>query len=179
MPDSQEPFSLTVTLGTATFAASGRPELVKEAFDDFKQLLKQRAESATRDTDTGDSSGARPTKRAPTAHSAHDHADGPALPLPAFLRTLTLPGNKEVSAAIVAWSDKYGEQKILSAAEIGTLWKTTARKPPSSAPNLVRDVRAAAKQGWIHTTGSGSSLKFNATGFTHETVDGWKAIAKG
>lgn len=91
---------------------------------------------------------------------------GPAsVPLPAYIDSLRLAGNKERVTAILVWSADAGKEQV-TAAEIKALWSKTHLKP---AGNLSRDIAAAAKKGWITSEGQG----WVAHGFGKKAAAGW------
>ena len=96
------------------------------------------------------------------------------LPLPAYLSTLKLAGNKERATAILVWSAGDGQER-LTTAEIKALWTKTHLKPAS---NLSRDLGEAVKKGWIVLEGTGQEQGWAAHGFGKNAVSEWVAAEK-
>lgn len=164
-------FTLSITLGDASFSASGDSQLVLDAFAEFKEL----ARSAPKRRNTPPQHDQSVDKADEVPASDTGGASDEDLPLPAFLATLKLSGNTQIGTAILDWSKRYANKDTLTSAELYDLWGSTSYKPPSRVANLTRDMKKAGQQGWIKVSGKGSDLKFQAYGFTTKTVDGWRA----
>jgi len=165
-------FELSITIGDASFSASGPSDLVLSSFAEFKELV---------------ASGAKPPARTPKpAAVSADNQNAPdgtvetrqvtTRALKPFLGEHTLKGNKEKITAILAWSaERDGEKDKLSRDELKTLWKQTGKVPAGFS----RDLRAAEVEGWIESEGKGQgTVFFIAPVHGEDTVAGWKT-AKG
>jgi hypothetical protein len=169
MATDRAPFELSVTLGDASFSASGEADLVLRKFAEFKALASP----------SGAPTAAKPRKviaqAEPTPDVSPDVKSPTTLPLKPFLSRHKLRGNKEKAAAVLAWSAESGEKHKLTFAELETLWKRTGFKTPT---NLTRDVRAAAKEGWLESEGAGKDEVFFIAGYGEGVLAGWVTEGK-
>lgn len=139
MPESGA-LELSITLGDATFTASGSSDIVMSALSEFKAMLGD-VPRAKRD-----------------ARKTHAGAEEPSgggekkVVLPLFVKERNPKGNPLTATAIVAWAQIYGDRADgITAAEALKLWKTTSMKPPG---NLSRDMASAAKEGLLEKKGT-------------------------
>jgi hypothetical protein len=167
MPSSTGSFELSVSLGENSFSASGKHDLVLKAFEDFKALTGRSGDSTV-------PKGQGSTTRAKPGASGKVTSSSGGLPLPAYLSTLKLAGNKERATAILVWSTGDGQER-LTTAEIKALWTKTHLKPAS---NLSRDLGEAVKKGWIVLEGKGQEQGWAAHGFGKKAVSEWVAAEK-
>ena len=160
MATSTAPFQLSVTLGTASFSASGDATLVLQTFAEFKELAA-----------TPNVSRAKPQQSVEQPESKHDAEvkRSTTLPLKPYLSNYKLPGNKHKTAAVLAWSAESNGKRALTLAELEALWKRTSFKMPK---NLGRDVRAAREEGWLDSEGTGRAELFSINGFGEDAVSG-------
>jgi hypothetical protein len=152
-------FTLDVRLGEDAFSASGKPDLVLKAFEDFKALTGH----------IGD--GPQPTtsaKRAPRErHIKTPHGE---VLLQEFLAKLKLKGNAQVGAAILSWATQHGEKDKLTTLELHELWEQTEHKAPTPASNVTRDLGPAIKKGWVKKEGKGKGQTFHAQAYGQKEV---------
>lgn len=162
MPPSASSFTLSVALGSDSFSASGKHDLVLKAFEDFKALTgrsRDRAAPTVR---------APATKAKPAGSSATTSAPA-GVPLPAYIKTLKLSGNKERATAILVWAAENGKDR-LTTSEIEREWKKTNLKPPG---NLGRDLGLGAKEGWIALEGKAPDQAWVVHGFGKQALASW------
>jgi hypothetical protein len=134
---------ISITLGAASFTASGRAEQVMVALDRFTELL------ASADLEIAEPAAGEEGEPAATVKPAKA---GEKEPLPIFLRARTIKGNMEAAAAIVAWAQKHeGKTQGLRSSEIATYWRGTNLKEPG---NIGRDLGNAVKDASMKSTGS-------------------------
>jgi hypothetical protein len=130
---------LSITLGDATFTASGSSDIVMSALTEFKAML-------------GDTPSAKREARKP--HTEGEETNGKQekkTVLPLFIKDRNPKGNPLTATAIVAWAQLHGDRPDgITAAEALKLWKTTSMKPPG---NLSRDMASAAKDGLLEKKG--------------------------
>ena len=162
MPEPASSFTLAVTIGKNSFSASGKHDLVLKAFEEFKALTGRSKDPAA------------PTVRAPArkaepAGSSATMSAPAGVPLPAYIKTLKLSGNKERATAILVWAAENGKDR-LTTSEIEREWKKTNLKPPA---NLSRDLGLAAKEGWIALEGKGNDQAWMVHGFGKQALAGW------
>jgi hypothetical protein len=154
--DDADAFNLSVTIGDATFTASGAPDLVMQAFGDFKTLLESPPAGSTR------KSPAKTPKHtdgeAPTGPKQSEATDKP---LPRVVAGLT--GNATIATAIVAWAADHESKPSLTVQDIERYWRRTDLKVPR---NPHRDVESAAKRGWLHREDN----SYSVTGFGRTEV---------
>jgi hypothetical protein len=168
MPTPSAQFQLSVSLGGDSFSACGKHDLVLKAFEDFKELTGQ-----ARDSLPSKGRGSA-TKTKPATGAANASLGG--LPLPAYVKSLKLAGNKERATAILVWAAENGKDR-LKTTEIESYWKTTHFKRPG---NLGRDLGLAAKEGWIALEGKPPDQAWVVHGFGKEALASWgKSEAKG
>jgi hypothetical protein len=164
MSVSASSFTLSVTLGEYAFSASGKPDRVLKAFEDFKVL-----------TGWGDAPDAADQKGTTTGKAKRPKV--PKSPgnmtLPAFLARLTLKGGVQVGTAIVVWSAQHTDKNKLTPAEIQALWKQTKYKLPSNRGNLSRDLNKAVKQGLLRKEGERMGQVFYADAYEQQQVEAW------
>jgi hypothetical protein len=178
MPAPASSFTLSVTLGNDSFSASGKPDLVQEAFEDFKALV----------THGGSGAATSPRRKAPGAPKTRRRArrtdnDGPSgslphsdeMPVQLFLAGLKLKGNSKIGTAILVWAAKHTDTPRLTPLQIHELWEQTEFKPPSPASNTVRDLEPAVKKGWIKREGRGAGQTYSAPAFGLKEVAKWTA----
>jgi hypothetical protein len=168
MSTRQDTLELSISLGGASFSASGETSVVLGAYADFKSLIGQRADPIHE----------KPTNRREDAEGSTSTAsDGvrstTSLPLKPYLAQCTLRGNKEKATAILAWLASSDQQAALKLTEIEDLWRKTGLKPPS---NLARDLAAAESEGWIDAQGKARSpvRTYSINGYGEGIVAGWK-----
>lgn len=155
---------LEVAFGSAHFSSSGDGELVLRAFEEFKKQLANtptvqqnhigvQEARGTRDDQTvfsGLSGEASPAGSTGTEHTTVA-ATVAAEPLPLFLNKRNLKGNAEIAAGIAVWASTYKRQSELDTETFQNYWRLSGRKTPSNIP---RDVKTAAKEGWLEQLGS-------------------------
>jgi hypothetical protein len=163
-------FTLSVSLGTASFSAEGATAVVLEVYEDFKKLLA--SIDLPPAPDPGHPQG-KIEEGEPKPRVTPTPSEATELPLKPYLAGLKLKGNRERVTAIVAWGSASGNHDALKLAEIEALWKKTPFKAPG---NLPRDVRNAETEGWLHRDGKVGSpdAAFHLTGYGQQIVEGWK-----
>lgn len=166
MPASASSFTLSVTLGEHSFSASGKPDLVLKAFEDFK-VLAGRADAPNAAQQKGAPGGKAKPPKAPKSPGN--------MTLPAFLARLTLKGGAQIGTAIVVWSAQHTDKSKLTPAEVEALWKQTKFKLPSSRSNLSRDLNKAVKQGLLRKEGPRNGQVFYADTYEQQQVETWAA----
>jgi hypothetical protein len=165
MPAPTGSFDLSVSLGEASFSASGKPDLVLKAFEDFKALTGH-ADVAQQ------ASAGRRTTSAKRASSASPPSGD--LSLPAFLARLKIKGGAQVGTAIIAWSAQYDGKDRLTPKEVEVLWKRTKYKVPSTVGNLTRDLNKAVKAGLLRKDEQGrGKVVFYADAYEQQQVEQW------
>ena len=145
--------SLSITLGSASFVASGPAALVMTAFDHFEGLV-----------DTApleDSSGAADGTETDAAPTGPKNSAASKVPLPQFLGAID--GNDKIATAIVTWATDHEKKVKLTASQIKAYWKDTNVKVPA---NINRDVERAKKQGWLTRDGN----EYSVTGFGRTAI---------
>lgn len=161
MPASAAPFQLSVSLDDYSFSASGKPDQVLKAFEDFKAMAGYGGE------------GSKPppvARRVPRERK--DKAPHDEVLLQEFLAKLKLKGNAEIGAAILSWTAQHSEKDALTTRELHELWEQTEHKAPTPASNISRDLAPAIKKGWVKKEGKGKGQTFRAQAY------GQKEIAK-
>jgi hypothetical protein len=163
--------NLSVSIGSASFSASGDKQVVLDAYEDFKALLESLPVPAP--TREAPASPAPDAGAAPPDGAAVASVKSPtSLPLKPYLEGLTLKGNKEKATAIVAWSAESGEKAALTVTDVEKLWKKTPFRAPA---NLPRDLRKAEAEGWIERQGKDGSPEatYSINGYGEGIVAGW------
>jgi hypothetical protein len=167
VPSATGSFALDVRFGEDSFSASGKPDLVLKAYEDFKAL-------------TGHGGDHPPpivaAKRAARSTQTNTHDE---VLLQEFLTTLNLKGNGQVGAAILAWSAQYGEKEKLTVLELHELWEQTEHRAPSPASNIPRDLASAIKKGWVKKEGKGQGQTFHAQAYGQKEVAKLAAVVEG
>ena len=166
MDEQKGTFELAVTLGNSSFSASGDPDLVLRMFGEFKELAAATPDPPSRAERREPTESAKPSGGGSTVDTTN-------LPLKPFLSRLELRGNRERATAMIAWSAESGGAKQLTITQINELWKKTSFKAPSNLGNLGRDVRSAAKEGWLDSEGTGKDEVFSINGYGDGVVAGW------
>jgi hypothetical protein len=175
MPDPASSLTLSVTLGEDSFSASGKPDLVQKAFEEFKALTGHPRDAAA----------VAPRKDAGSRRSGNGKANGSGaktsgdLTLPAFLARLKLQGGPQIGTAIVAWSAQYGDEAKLTSSEVEKLWKRTRYKVPSTLGNVTRDLNKAVTKGLLRREGEGRGVVFYANAYEQSEVEKWVADDSG
>lgn len=159
VPTATSSFTLDVRLGEDTFSASGKPDLVLRAFEDFKRLTGHAAEAA----------GETVKGNAKARRHQQEKRTGDVL-LQEFLAKLSLKGNAQIGAAILSWAAQHHDKDKLTSVELHELWSETEFKPPTPAANTVRDLAPAVKKGWIKKDGKGRAQTFHAPPFGQKEV---------
>jgi len=153
-----------VTLGEHSFSASGKPDLVLKAFEDFKALTG-RSDTPDAAEQKGGTGGKVKPQKVPKSPGN--------LTLPAFLGRLTLKGGVQIGTAIVVWSAQHTDKDKLSSTEVQALWKQTKYKLPSNLGNLTRDLNKAVKQGLLRKEGERKDQVFYADAYEQQQVEKW------
>jgi hypothetical protein len=167
VPSATGFFALDVRLGEDSFSASGKPDLVLKAYEDFKALTGH----------GGDDPPPRvAAKRAARSTQTKTHDE---VFLQEFLATLNLKGNGQVGAAILAWTAQYGEKEKLTALELHELWEQTEHRAPTPAANIPRDLTPAIRKGWVKKEGKGQGQTFYAQAYGQKEVAKLAAVAEG
>lgn len=151
----EETFSVAITLGTASFEASGQVEFVMQALDVFKSMASSPLPSETEEVPGAAGDGAAPTAPQQSAASK--------VPLPQFLASDAIKGNAKIAAAIVAWAADHENKAALTAPDIKRYWRNTNVKIPA---NINRDVDGAQKHGWL----SKDHNSYSITGFGRTAI---------
>lgn len=163
-----------MTIGNASFSASGQTQVVLDAYADFKELIGPDGALSPDPPSTKTARSRQPSSRTtpePESTVTSEEVKAPtSLPLKPYLGRLKLPGNKEKATAVLAWSAESGGEAQLTIAEIEALMKKGGFKAPK---NLSRDVRKAETEGWLDSTGTGPSAKFFINGYGEGIVAGW------
>jgi hypothetical protein len=146
--NSENELEINVTLGSASFSASGGADRVMAALEKFREIVAG--------TDF-DSEGAEGNQEAAQVKPAMSNQKEP---LPVFLDKRTLGDNAARATAIVAWAQKHdGKTGGLRPAEIAENWRSTKMREPGR--NLSRDVQKAVKRGMLVREGG----SYKVTGF--------------
>lgn len=164
MPASASSFTLSVTFGEHSFSASGKPNLVLKAFEDFKALTGHGDSPVT----AGQKGAASGKTKSPKVSKSPGN-----MTLPAFLARLSLKGGAQIGTAIVVWSAQHTDKSKLTPAEVEALWKQTKYKLPSNRGNLARDLNKAVKQGLLRKEGERNSQVFYADAYEQQQVEKW------
>ena len=144
--DDRNQFDLSITVGDATFTASGPSTLVMKALDEFKGLVatppprrqqREKADEAKGDTSVGDGTGAIP---------------GIDKPLSVFVKR-TWANQAAKATAIVLWARERDKKPSLKPGEIEDYWRKTPGKAVKNPAQVCSD---AVKKGWLHGEGRGS-----------------------
>lgn len=167
MADSSKILELSITVGDASFAAAGDPDLVLKAYADFQEWARASTGKGSTPTD----------KRGKKTDRDDQPADqkpggGGSLELKPFLNQYTLTSNKQRGTALLAWSATKGS-KALTFAEIQDLWRKSGFKVPKR--HLTRDVRSAETEGWIESEGSGRDERFSVSTYGEGQLATWVA----
>jgi hypothetical protein len=156
VPENNSDFQLSITIGDASFQATGEAELVMQALAEFKTL----AETAT------------PLKRQRSAKektSADDTSDGgdgagdTSQPLPVFVKR-NWPSQSAKATAIVMWARDNDNKASLAPSEVEDYWRKTPGKVPTNPPAVCK---GGQKQGWLHNEGKGH---YSLTGHGEDMV---------
>lgn len=166
VPAPASSFTLSVALGEHSFSASGKPDLVLKAFEDFK-VLAGRGDAPGAAEQKGTTAGKAKPPKVPKSPGN--------MTLPAFLARLTLKGAAQIGTAIVVWSVQYNDKDKLTPAEVEALWKRTKYKLPSNRGNLTRDLNSAVKQGLLRKEGERKDQVFYADAYEQQQVETWAA----
>ena len=157
--DRMSSLELEVSIGSATFAASGHGELVINAFADFQSLLRELPDLLQNFPSAPLVEQSPPIENVETRAGTvqgdlHNKSNESDEPLPIFLRKR--PGiktNASVAAGIVVWSKRHRGIEELSIDEVKNWWSQSGRKP---AGNLRRDLGKATTEGWLRRLESGA-----------------------
>jgi hypothetical protein len=171
MTDENAELSLTISVGSWSFSASGEKKTVLDTYADFKKFLTEgQAPPVPKDLQD---------RQKPPADNNGSSSDPEAkgdrtttLPLKPYLDKLELKGNKEKATALIAWSGESGTKAALTVSEVEALWK----KGPFKAPgNLARDIRKAESEGWLDSDGTAGSsdVTYSINGYGEGIVEGW------
>ena len=154
-------------LGEDSFSASGKPDLVLKAYEDFKAL-------------TGHGRDDQPprvaAKRAVRSTQTETHDE---VLLQEFLAALNLHGNGQVGAAILSWAAQHGEKQKLTTLELHELWEQTEHKVPAPASNIPRDLTSVIRKGWVKKEGKGQGQTFHAQAYGQKEVAKLAAVVEG
>jgi hypothetical protein len=173
MSPQSRSLELSVTLGEASFSASGDTEVVLKTFADFKEWA----------TASPSESPGTPKRTKPKFEGGNGGDPGKdekpvlaaktSLPLKPYVDRFTLKNNRMKGTAILAWSAESGGKAQLTAAGVLDLWKKTGFRAPSNLGNLGRDLRDAATEGWLDLHGTGRDQTFSINTYGEGIVQGW------
>ena len=166
MNDASAPFSLDVTLGQASFSASGSSQDVLTAFADFQELI---AVPPLRSADGFNDKGDNPDSQEllpPTPPRSGDEEREEKVPLRVFLDSKVLPrGNSVIALGLATWAKRYDDTQQVDAETMKQLWRVSGKKIPTNIP---RDLNTAASEGWLERRGKGS---FSVTSYGEKHFD--------
>jgi hypothetical protein len=150
-------FELRMTLGNASFEASGPVDAVMTAFEEFKGLLGTKPPAPEN----------VPTQHEPPAGNGSSTPTTTAtteLPLAQFVGRDEIKSNAQIATAIVAWAADREDKVSLTASEIRDRWrqKTSIKLPQ----NLPRDIKSAVRKGWLEKDGDA----FSASGYGRREI---------
>lgn len=117
MPDPGQNLDLSITLGRASFQASGPADLVMQALTEFKGLTA----SAPATSDKPDSETTTITSDAESSVDETPATKTPPpckVPLPKFLESEAIKGNDAIATAIVIWAEDHDGKAALTKREI-------------------------------------------------------------
>lgn len=159
MPENGQTLDLSITVGDATFQASGPADLVMQALAEFDKLA---ASSRHR------GAGADPTSKGTGGRRAGGPSGGEAptgdkVPFGVFMKR-KFPNQHAMAAAIFTWAKRYDDRKTLKPGEMETYWKKVAKKPGNTTQVCLN----AEKQGWLENVGGG---QYAVTGHGEKMVD--------
>lgn len=151
---------LFITVGDATFHATGPPELVMQAFAEFKVLTAiappGKPKPQSKEDTPEDDDGARAI--APQTSVASK------VPLPKFLESDEIKANPAIATAIVVWAADHEGKPSLTTREIERYWKDTRLKVPG---NTSRDIGVAMKNGWLIKSDGNT---YSASGYGRQAI---------
>ena len=152
--DTSKQFDLSITLGDATFQASGESTLVMKALGEFKALVE---------------AGPKPRRQAAPKNGRPDDASGGEAadisePLAVFAKR-NWSNQAAKATAIVMWAKKNENKNALKPSEIETRWRKTSGKVPANLPQVCK---TAETSGWLHNEGKG---QYAVTGHGEEMVN--------
>jgi hypothetical protein len=175
MNDTSVTFNLDVTLGQASFSASGSSQDVLNAFSDFQELVAgaplrsvnglpspDEMENATRGS---------LLPASPPDHGADSQME--KVPLRVFLDSKVLPrGNSVIALGIAMWAKRYDDTAEVDAETMKQHWRMSGRKIPTNIP---RDLNTAASEGWLERRGKGS---FSVTSYGEKRFENFEPTAR-
>lgn len=166
MSSEQSRLEVSISLGSASFSASGATEDVLGLYEDFKDLAKAKTSTTASKSKTDLS------RRAADGDSRSAVKTSTSLPLKPYVARLNLSGNKEKATAIIAWSAESGHEPALNIGDLKKLWKKTPFKMPA---NVARDLGKAEVEGWLEREGKAGSpeAKYSITGYGEDAVANW------
>ena len=147
MNDASVPFTLDVTLGQASFSASGTSEDVLNAFSDFQDLLSAPKLKSVVDVPNGTDEGKHTSALAPAAPPLHPDSKTEKIPLRVFLDSKVLQrGNAVIALGIAIWAKRFNDTGEVDAEIMKQHWRMSGKKIPTNIP---RDLNTAASEGWL------------------------------
>jgi hypothetical protein len=166
MNDTPTPFSLDVTLGQASFSASGSSQDVLTAFADFQELIAAPSQTS-QDGFNDNGSNANGREQFPLVHPlSSDEEQEEKVPLRVFLDSKVLPrGNSVIALGLATWAKRYNDTDQVDAETMKQLWRVSGKKIPTNIP---RDLNTAASEGWLERRGKGS---FSVTSYGERHFD--------
>lgn len=166
MNDAPVPFSLDVTLGHASFSASGSSQDVFTAFSDFQELIAVPSQTPPNGfDDKGNNADSQDHLPAAPPRSG-DEEQQEKVPLRVFLDSKELPrGNSVIALGLATWAKRYDDTQQVDAEIMKQLWRVSGKKIPTNIP---RDLNTAASEGWLERRGKGS---FSVTSYGEKHFD--------
>lgn len=153
---AEDTLEITLSLGDASFQASGNGDRVMAALNEFKLLLDS-SPQPKRETKPKDGNGG--------GGGGGGGGDTKGTPLGVFTnRSWENQGAK--ATAIVLWARDNEQKASLTPNEVVAYWRKTAGKTPG---NPTQVCQSAEKKGWLHNEGGG---RYSVTGHGEEMVKG-------
>lgn len=169
--------TLDVSVGHASFSASGVSADVLKAFGDFQSLLASGIE-AQQPEDIEDRP--RPDEQGSGGNkAANEEVEGVVpltekVPLRIFLDSKKLPrGNTVLALGIALWAKRYVGVNEIDAESAKVYWRDSGRRIPA---NISRDLGAAATEGWLERLPTKG--QFSATSYGERHFDGIEAAGE-
>ncbi|MBP1137337.1 hypothetical protein JOE31_003569 [Arthrobacter sp. PvP023] len=173
MNDATVPFNLDVTLGQASFSASGSSEDVLNAFADFQELIASPPLQNIGSSSDGASRASDDELLPIVPPLQGGDAEDERVPLRVFLDAKVLPrGNSVIALGIATWAKRYDNTYEVDAETMKQLWRISGKKIPTNIP---RDLNTAASEGWLERRGKGS---FSVTSYGEKHFDNFDSTTR-
>jgi hypothetical protein len=160
--NADETFNLSISLGESSFTASGSPELVLSAWNEFKTMVQE--PPPAQDTTNGKKRERDPGSGDKRAAGRRNEDGADRVPLPVFMKSRKWDNMAEYATGIFVWAKRHDDKEQMKPGDMVTYWKKVAKKPGRPA-NVCA---AAAREGWLESAGSGN---YAVVGHGEQMVD--------